>query len=139
MPFFKLIFVDWALTTVCVLFYVGMILNFLKHVWKSKKKTYRKDYVALHFSSVISLNFIFEIFFIKYVYNLLNNELSYVESLSRLTSFWLLRVKWFDEMIDVYVSTASSKEIPCKGESLGNHLEGLETQIKDILMIAPAK
>ena len=56
-----------------------------------------------------------------------------------LTSFWLLRVKWFDEMIDVYVSTASSKEIPCKGESLGNHLEGLETQIKDILMIAPAK
>ena len=42
-------------------------------------------------------------------------------------------------MIDVYVSTANSKDIPCKGESLGNRLEGLETQIKDILMIAQAK
>ena len=42
-------------------------------------------------------------------------------------------------MIDAYVNTASSKDFPCKGESLGNHLEGLETQIKDILMIAQAK
>ena len=42
-------------------------------------------------------------------------------------------------MIDVYVSTASSKDFPCKEKSLGNHLEGLETQIKDILMIAQAK
>ena len=64
---------------------------------------------------------------------------SSAESLSGLTSFWLLHVKWFDEMIDVYVSAASSKDVPCKGESLGNHLEGLEIQLKDILMIAQAK
>ena len=121
------------------MFYVGVILNFLKHAWKSKKKTYRKDYVAIHFSFVISLNFYFEIFFIKYAYNAFNDELSYVESLLGLMSFWLLRVKWFDEMTDVYVSAASSKEVPCKGERLGNHLEGLEIQLKDILMIAQAK
>ena len=88
---------------------------------------------------MISLSFYFEIFFIKYAYNAFNNELSNVESLSGLTSFWLLHVKWFDEMIDVYVGAASSKDFPCKGESLGNHLEGLKTQLKDILMIAQAK
>ena len=42
-------------------------------------------------------------------------------------------------MIDVYVGAASSKDFPCKGESLGNHLEGFKTQLKDILMIAQAK
>ena len=42
-------------------------------------------------------------------------------------------------MIDVYVSAASSKDIACKGESLGNHLEGLEIQVKDIVMIVQAK
>ena len=42
-------------------------------------------------------------------------------------------------MIDVYVSTASSKEVPCKGERLRNHLEGSEIQLKDILMITQAK
>ena len=78
-----------------------MIWNFLKHVQKSKKKTYRKDYVAIDFSFVISLNFYFEIFFIKCAYNVFNDELSYVESLLGLTSFWLLWLKWFDEIIDV--------------------------------------
>ena len=116
-----------------------MILNVLKQVRKSKKKTYRKDYVTIHFSLVISLNFYFEIFFIKYVYNAFNDDLSYVESFSGITSFLLLRVKWFAEMIDVYVSAASSKDVPCKGESLGNHLEGLKIQLKDILMIVQAK
>ena len=86
----------------------------MKHVQKSKKKTHRKDYVAIHFSFVISLNFYFEIFFIKYAYNAFNDEFSYVESLSGLTSFWLLRVKWIDEMTDVYVSAASSKTSPAK-------------------------
>ena len=42
-------------------------------------------------------------------------------------------------MTDVYVSAASSKEVPRKGERLGNHLEGLEIQLKDILTIAQAK
>ena len=42
-------------------------------------------------------------------------------------------------MIDVYVSAASSKDIACKGESLGSHLEGLEIQVKDIVMIVQAK
>ena len=88
---------------------------------------------------MISLNFYFEVFFIKYAYNAFNDELSYVESLSGLTSFWLLRAKWLEQMIDVYVSAASSKDIFCKGESLGNHLEGLEIQVKDIVMIVQAK
>ena len=39
----------------------------------------------------------------------------------------------------MFVSAASSKDVPCKGESLGNHLEGLEIQLKDILMIVQAK
>ena len=38
----------------------------------------------------------------------------------------------------MFVNIASSKDIPCKGESLGNHLEGLEIQLKHILMIAQA-
>ena len=42
-------------------------------------------------------------------------------------------------MTDVYVSAASSKEVPCKGERLGNHLKGSEIQLKDILMITQAK
>ena len=42
-------------------------------------------------------------------------------------------------MIGVYASAASSKEVPCKGERLGNHLEGSEILLKDILMIAQAK
>ena len=83
---------------------------------------------------------IFWISILKYsLYNAFNDELSYMESLSGLMSFLLLRVKWFDEMIDVYVSTASFKDVPSKGESLGNHLEGLEFQLKDILMIVQAK
>ena len=88
---------------------------------------------------MISLNFYFEVFFIKYAYNAFNDELSYVESLSGLTSFWLLRAKWLEQMIDVYVSAASSKDIACKGEILGSHLEGLEIQVKDIVMIVQAK
>ena len=39
----------------------------------------------------------------------------------------------------MFVSAASSKDVSSKGESLGNHLEGLEIQLKDILMIAQAK
>ena len=39
----------------------------------------------------------------------------------------------------MFVSAASSKDVPCKEESLGNYLEGLEIQLKDILMIAQAK
>ena len=68
-----------------------------------------------------------------------NDELSYMESLSGLTSFWLLHVKWFYERIDVYVTTASSKDVPYEGESLGNHLEDLEIQLKDTLMITQVK
>ena len=30
----------------------------------------------------------------------------------------------------MFVSAASSKDVPCKGESLGNHLEGLEIQLR---------
>ena len=71
------------------------------------------------------------------LYNAFNDEPSYMESLSGLMSF-LLCVKWFDEIIDLYVSTASFKDVPSKGESLGNHLEGLEFQLKDILMIVQA-
>ena len=59
--------------------------------------------------------------------------------LSGLMGFWLFHVKWFDEMIDVYVNASSSKDVLCKGESLGNHLEGLEIHLKDILMIMQAK
>ena len=39
----------------------------------------------------------------------------------------------------MFVSAASSKDAPCTGESLGNHLEGLEIRLKDISMIAQAK
>ena len=40
-------------------------------------------------------------------------------------------------MIDVYVSAESSKDVPCKGEILGNHIGGLESSY-DILMITQA-
>ena len=61
-----------------------------------------------------------------------------MESLPSLTSFWLL--VWNDLIkLLMFVSAASSKDVPCKGESLGNHIEGLEIQLKDILMIAQAK
>ena len=39
----------------------------------------------------------------------------------------------------MFVSASSSKDVPCEGESLGNHLEGLEIQLKQILMIVQAK
>ena len=42
-------------------------------------------------------------------------------------------------MTDVYINVVSSKGVPYKGEGLENHLEGLEIQLKDILMITQVK